>query len=283
MKKISIDEMKSIELSILIDVDKFCRENKIQYSICGGTLLGAVRHGGFIPWDDDVDIMMPRKDYIRFIEEYRNENYVVRSIENDEDYWGCFARVFDKRTMIKHDTMYFEKKGDGICIDVFPVDNLPDGIIRRKILFLEQEIMVNLYKASVASYTKTNRYRDIDGKFTYTRSALRNVCKYIAVTLFRPLPSKKIIKIINKNASRWKNQSTKFVASIVDCHYGADCEVMPSEKFYKIKNIKFEGVELMASEAYDIYLKRMYGDYMKLPPIDKRVRHHDSKAYWKNE
>ena len=111
MKKIETEEMKKLELDMLIDVAKFCDENDIRYYLSGGTLLGAVRHKGFIPWDDDIDISMPRPDYLKFVSTYNgsSEFYQVQSIENNDKYWRTFAKVFDTRTYLKEDAIRMPK------------------------------------------------------------------------------------------------------------------------------------------------------------------------------
>ena len=111
MRKISDEDMKALALTMLKDVAKFCDDHNIKYYLCGGTLLGAVRHKGFIPWDDDIDIMMPRPDYLRFLELYNGTNprYVVKAIENDETYWRTFAKVFDTATHLEEPAIYLDK------------------------------------------------------------------------------------------------------------------------------------------------------------------------------
>ncbi|OBZ33321.1 phosphorylcholine transferase LicD [Megasphaera sp. DISK 18] len=112
MGKINNEQMKKLELSMLLDVAQFCDEHSIRYYLCGGTLLGAIRHKGFIPWDDDIDIMMPRPDYMKFVNSYNgsNKNYIVKSIENDSDYWRTFAKVFDLNTFLQEDAIRVPKK-----------------------------------------------------------------------------------------------------------------------------------------------------------------------------
>ena len=133
MRKISDEDMKALALTMLKDVAKFCDDHNIKYYLCGGTLLGAVRHKGFIPWDDDIDIMMPRPDYLRFLELYNGTNprYVVKGIENDDRYWRPFAKVFDLHTEL--DEPIYNVKGltNHVFLDVFPVDVIPDDTFTR--------------------------------------------------------------------------------------------------------------------------------------------------------
>ncbi len=147
MRKITLDEMKSLELEMLKDVAAFCDKNHIRYYLSGGTLLGAVRHKGFIPWDDDIDIIMPRPDYMKFVSSYNGSHplYYVKSIENDPRYWRTFAKVFDSRTFLKEDAIRIDKPGNAVFIDIFPMEGLPPSRMQQYILFKEQEFLNFLY------------------------------------------------------------------------------------------------------------------------------------------
>ena len=127
MEEIGIDKLKQIQLDMLKDIHAFCVEHDIRYSLAFGTLLGAVRHKGYIPWDDDVDIMMPREDYNRFIRSYGNNIYRIADMSVNPDYGLPFAKVEDVLTVIEENV----EGGSvfGIYIDVFPVDYIPDNMI----------------------------------------------------------------------------------------------------------------------------------------------------------
>lgn len=128
MKLITKQELRDVQINILDAIDSFCIGKNITYWLCGGTLLGAVRHKGYIPWDDDIDIMMPRTDYERFIVEFKGFDYLkVISHNTDESYPFAFATVNDTRTW-KKETRLRKKYAKNICVnvDVFPIDSLPD-------------------------------------------------------------------------------------------------------------------------------------------------------------
>ena len=139
MIEIPLEELKSRQLEILTRIDKFCTEHNIQYSLAFGTLLGAIRHKGYIPWDDDIDIMMLRSDYNRFISLFYDEQLRVLSIENESRYILPFAKVVDNNSiLIEQSTMELPL---GIYVDIFPVDNIPDDISLRNDFYRKKKIL----------------------------------------------------------------------------------------------------------------------------------------------
>lgn len=127
MQTLTLREIQEIELNILSDIDRFCRENGIRYSLDGGTLLGAVRHHGFIPWDDDIDIIMPREDYDRFLKSYQSKNGQYRLYTKDTIpayRTQMFAKVIDTQT-IANEELYQQQDAYGLWVDIFPADYVP--------------------------------------------------------------------------------------------------------------------------------------------------------------
>lgn len=131
MRLISFEEHKKIQLSILRDIDVFCQKNQIKYFLAFGTLLGAIRHKGFIPWDDDIDIAMPRPDYNKFILSFNGmvDNLKVLAPEIDLDYYAPYANVYDTRTVLEEKGTSHLKFEIGVKIDVFPIDGVPTNKI----------------------------------------------------------------------------------------------------------------------------------------------------------
>lgn len=284
MRKISDEDMKVLALTMLKDVAKFCDDHNIKYYLCGGTLLGAVRHKGFIPWDDDIDIMMPRPDYLRFLELYNGTNprYVVKGIENDDRYWRPFAKVFDLHTEL--DEPIYNVKGltNHVFLDVFPVDGIPDDTFTRIKRFREQEILSKLCSAAVMNYKSSTVYAgkmDVKSKI---KLFIRNTIKFTLITLLKPVSSTYLLKLVNRNAQKTDYRTANYVGTIVDCHYGAACEMLPKEGFENGVRLPFEDSEFWAMGNYKLYLQNLYGDYMKLPPESSRVTHHGFEAYWKD-
>ena len=146
MKTINTEELKKIQVEILDYVDKFCEERNIKYSLYAGTLIGAVRHKGFIPWDDDIDIMMLRSDYERFLKELHEEKdsrYKILDFRYDHSYHYAFAKVIDSKTQLREEVID-PYDGLGIYIDIFPIDVLPDNKLKIRLVYLIQWIFFNI-------------------------------------------------------------------------------------------------------------------------------------------
>lgn len=266
MKEIDIDELKHLQLEMLKKIDSFCNENKIKYFLTAGTLIGAVRHGGYIPWDDDIDIMMLRSDYDKFLQLFNGkiENLVVDAPELNWNYYAPYANVYDNRTLLEEGA-YNGHRGQeiGVKIDVFPFDILPDSellytITRRLVRFLNK---IMAAKRNVQPFYKMR-------------------IKTIFVRLFFCwLPFSTIQKIIRFIAtSNTKNTDGDIFLRTFDI-----TEPMRARKevFASTKMLKFEDYSFPVPVEYDEYLKIRFGDYMKLPPVEKRVAEHNFKAYWK--
>ena len=281
MQELNVEQIKKLQLNILKDVACFCERNNIRYSLCGGTLLGAIRHKGFIPWDDDIDIFMPRPDYIRFMETYYDDKgrYKATSIYNDDKFWNKIGNVFDMKTIIDCPSYNIDKSRNHVFIDIYPLDGVPRNYIKRKLMFSMNALIHFVYAGSIYSYMKSLRYVDRSSKMLKIKEIGRNIIKYLAITLFRPLPTSYICRLATQNASQYDYETEMEVAAFVGGERNGEKEVMPKKIFEKMKKQKFEDTEFYITDAYDIYLKNLYGDYMKLPPEDKRVPHHGYKAY----
>ena len=266
MKQLSGKEIKEIQLEILKSIHNFCSERNIRYSLAYGTLLGAVRHKGYIPWDDDVDIMMPRPDYERFIKEYPdfNNHYMVQTYINDESYYLAFAKVYDNRT----EQIIFPTK-TGVFVDVFPIDGIPENIAERDIYIKSK---LTLVFKNILYTCKNNVFRPGNKIF--------NTIKYIVKRIMYPSRKQAIIKL-NKLWNSNLFDSSKYAGVIVDVDALEHRGQVEREIFEKYITASFEGVEFKIIENYDIFLSSQYGDYMQLPPEEERVPGHAAPVYWK--
>ena len=259
-KEITLEKLRNIQLDILDKIHSFCIERGIRYSLGGGTLLGAVRHKGYIPWDDDIDIMLPRPDYDRFLKEFEGiyKQYTLQTYMNDESYSFPFAKVYDNRTVLVEDGAC-----NGIYVDVFPIDGLPE----------KNEIPKFLYKLEILKHniTKTSKY------YLFQKGWSLKFRYYIKKILY-PKRSESIFKL-EELLHSYNFETTNLAGSILG-RYG-DIEVMDGHVFKSYVKLAFDGRKYYAIADYDLYLTKHYGDYMQLPPKEKQVSNHSFKAWWK--
>lgn len=278
MKEISLEEQKKLQLDMLIDFANFCDKNNITYYLSGGTLLGAIRHKGFIPWDDDIDIMMPRDDYERAINLYKNDVYVLDAIENNPLCWERYARIYNKKTIIFSNVR--NKYKEHIFIDIFPIDGLSNNKLSQKYVFFMQKILTTAHLASVLDFSLSNRYADKNAGFYNWKIYVRTFIKYLLILTVGNIKPQVWIKLMTILAKKRNFYKSDWVAVLIAASYGSK-EIMPKNIFRSKIQVDFESHKFWAPVGYDYYLKSLYGDYMKLPPIEKRQSHHDFKAYWK--
>ena len=280
MKEINLEELKNIELNMLIDFAKFCDDNNFTYYLSGGTLLGAIRHRGFIPWDDDIDIMMPREDYNKAIKTYKNDIYKIDSIRENPNSYNRYARINNIKTKLESNLRQHLK--ESVFIDIFPIDGLAGSKFKQDVIFGIQQILIAFHLSTILKYTISSRYEDREAGFFAWRKYLRTFIKFVMVaTIGRTNPGI-WASILNKIASRYSFYNRDYVAILVSGPHFTK-ERMPKNIYKNKVKVEFEGYKFWAPDGYDYYLKSLYGNYMELPPIDKRISHHDFKAYWKEE
>lgn len=259
-REVTLAEMREIQLDILRKVHKFCIEHSLRYSLGGGTLLGAIRHKGYIPWDDDIDIMMPRPDYTRFLQEFEGvySHLSLQHFGNDITCWIPFAKVYDNRTYLRE-----RYQQSGVYIDVFPIDGLPK---QEKI-----NAFIKKYNYLLYRIIKTTPVHLV------TKTYLTTIKYYIKRLLFlgRNEYLHQFFVLVNENPF-----DTSENAGAICGVYG-EKEIMRKDIFESFISVPFEGGKYMAIKEYDKYLKQHYGDYMSLPPKEKQVSHHEYKAYWR--
>ncbi|MCF0211052.1 MAG: LicD family protein [Bacteroidales bacterium] len=258
-KTIDLEELKKIQINILDAIEQFCTERKIRYSIGYGTLLGAVRHKGYIPWDDDLDIIMPYPDYQRFLQEFDGyKPYLqVQSMRKDLYYRFPFAKVFDNRTILIEKTIR-----SGVYVDIFPVVGFPET--EEKFKQFVEEYHKNYLLMRIA--TKRIGEKPLKACFNAVKR-----CFY---------PDKdKIMQRIENIYSRYPFDEAEFAGVIPN--YYKHRRYIKADIFRSYSTQTFEGKNYTALENYDAFLSATYGDYMTLPPEDKRHSEHVFKAYWK--
>lgn len=265
MREIQLDELRKLQMQILDYVDAFCRKHGIKYTISGGTLLGAVRHGGYIPWDDDMDIQMLRDEYTKFTKiwnEHKDEHpFELISIESGNAIGYVFGKIHNPQTI----TYVHGLERTGVYIDVFPVDIVLDegdfSKRRKRITALKRKESA----AFVLSYSKTSHV------------GLLQVIKCWLMTMGKPRTY--FSAKINRIAAERNASGGPYVFEMVA---GIKCKrPMPKAIFEEYSDIAFEDKYYMAVKDFDSYLTATFGDYMTPPPVEKQVREHNFKAYWR--
>lgn len=258
---LSSDEVKRDELEILLRFAEMCDSLGLKYSLAGGTLLGAVRHHGFIPWDDDIDVCMARPDYERFVAEgaalvsevgLRFEPYYGTTMETTP-----FVKLVNPSIAVQ---AWKEAKQSYLWVDVFPVDGLPDNPTEVERIYNDANVP---RQALIAAATTASSGRNV----------LRRVVKAVMDPVLRTQAAGNAFgRKLNEIARAVPYGSTESVGSITWGMYGVG-ECIPLSGFEKQTPIQFEGHEFTCMSCWDEYLTGIYGDYMQLPPVEQRVSH----------
>lgn len=272
--EMELKEVQQCALEILKAVTDLCDKLNVRYYLAYGTLIGAVRHEGFIPWDDDIDIMMPRPDYDRFIS-YLKDNpeaikpYYPINIETTPNYPHNQTRIYDSNTVLD----VFDEKdcGLGVFIDIIVLEGLGNDYnqaikIMRKARYLS---------SSIFQAARTNFH------YGLTKGFFRRMVKPLFYAYTHLLGKRYFMK---ESYALYKNldyNNSTYVGSVRWCTYAPYKETFLIKHFDGTKKCKFEGYLFSIPEGYDDVLRQLYGNYMKLPPVEDRIAHHLYKAYKK--
>lgn len=271
MREIDIKETKEIGLSTLVFFADFCKRNNLCYFLGYGTLLGAIRHGGFIPWDDDIDLCMPRTDYDRLLlmkEELFETPYELVSPETNPQFEFPFAKICRKDTLILP-SRFVNGYVYGCSIDIFPLD---------AISYEEDELFVSdTYKK-----IRENNLRILNQYHNYTGGQLlkglkgfSKKCVYRATSFIKGPMSKRMLDYSRLFAQNPINEKTTYLATI------SGEAIFRKNWFDESIEMAFEGNIFNAPAQYDSILRQQYGDYMKFPPESERVIPHCFQAFYK--
>lgn len=262
-RKLDYQEVKERQLAILDYVAGVCRKHGIKWFIAYGTLIGAIRHHGYIPWDDDVDIAMKRKDYNHFLAVLKQEPhpyFKVLDMDTSPRYFNEFAKIHDIRTRLKHKSIR-KSYPQGIFIDVFPIDCYNVRRVTRIMRLLDRV----RYYSIIDSETQKRQ----DGP----HPGLKRVLWYV----LHILPPRFWARIILFVRRIFMRENGLYEGNLVSCL--GEKERFPAGIFNDMMNVPFEGRMLPAPKAYDRILRQLYGDYMILPPEEERKRGHFEDVY----
>ena len=266
MHELTLDELKRIEFDILKHFDAFCKEHNIRYYLGYGTLLGAIRYKKFIPWDDDVDVLVPREDYERLLKIYEdNEQYKLFAFEKDGKLQYPFAKLCDLSTRKVIKEFHNTDAIPGVEVDIFPLDCWHSDYKRA------QKEARSIYRDIL--FLQASQRRESPIKKGVKSLVWKMISFYARIRTYKYF-DKKIVKKSKAN----KQDNPAFVGSKSWCIYG-ERGIIPAEVFAKTVDIEFEGQMFPAPIGWDKYLTCLYGDYLPEPPKEKQKTHHSFIAY----
>ena len=243
-----VERMHKVTFKILVDIDNYCKENNLVYYLSGGSCLGAVRHQGFIPWDHDADIMMPRKDYEKFLLNFESAysgRYKVGSLMSDKEWIRAYSKVWDVRTKLidkgRNDVVR------GVSVDIFPIDGMPENEKKQKFYYKRAQLLFYFHlQFSRIGFDEHEKLK-------------------IIKSILRKFPGKwgarRLAIMIDEYAKKYDFDTSKYVAATVACHYG-EKETLSREDVRYAVELPFEGKMFPVMNGYEHYLSNLYGNYM---------------------
>lgn len=266
--KAKVKKMQQVILQIMCDIDDFCRKNDITYFLSGGTCLGAVRHQGFIPWDDDGDLMMPRKDYERFLTSFAKEyegKYQVGSVFTDETWQRPSAQVCDLQSRIVQKNLDYKPRG--IFLDIFAIDGLPVSKWHQKWYYKKLRVLDGIRHTGIRTkFNEEEKHRLL--KKTVALFTKKHGARGLAVKM-------------DRYAAKFDFDTSPQVAASLPIHYG-ERETIDKEHFSEAVYMPFEGKSFPVPKGYQTYLSNLYGDYMQIPE-DAAEKGYSHLDFWEVE
>lgn len=265
MKELSLQELKEIEFDILKVFDDFCKENNIRYYLAYGTLLGAIRYKKFIPWDDDVDLLIPREDFNRMIKLFQDsDRYRLFAFDRNPNFIYPFAKLCDMTT--RKDEFGYENGVDlGVDIDLFPLDTWDNDLENAK--KEAKRIKKHMFHLGLTRLKKADSVNPI-----------KRVVKSVVMIFCKMRGAKYFLDKIEKETCKPGAKGNAYVGAKSWCVYG-ERGIIPAEAFAQSIDVEFEGRMFPAPIGYDTYLTCLYGDYLPEPPKEKQKTHHSFRAY----
>lgn len=263
-------EIQQTQAGILRYFDKICKENNIVYYLSNGTLLGAVKYRGFIPWDDDVDVFVPRPDYDRLVKlsGIDANGYRLFAQERNTPWHLPFAKLCDERTLVKEGTADVGSE-HGLALDVFPLDYWNGGE------------KTAVWQARYCGWIRRCFSASLETEFQTPRTGWKRMVLLLIWKYSRLRGADHFKKKIDKELLRGRGSKKQFCGSVAWSLYGGR-EVLPAELFAGTVPVQFEGNDYPAPVGYAVYLKSLYGDITQDPPAEQQKPHHHMQV-WRKE
>ncbi len=273
-RELTLTEIQAREYELLKQFDAYCKRHGLTYCLCGGTLLGAVRHKGFIPWDDDIDLMMPREDYERLRDLSRGETVSdclrVR-YPGDAGYPYGFMKAVDTRTVVYERNITRDEQRTGLALDIFPLDRMYVSPWKNRLLLTRVKFWIQVGKVGA-------------GMVRAEKDSLKKRLRNLVMLLLRPIAAcvsyEKAMARVDRIASGRRTLAPYILGNLGWPNQWKD--MFPKEVFDSYVDLDFGADKFPCPVGYDAYLTQLYGDYMRIPKEGERAAH-SFRAYWRDE
>lgn len=259
-----LNKLHQILLKLLGEVNRICEKHNISYFATGGTAIGAVRHKGFIPWDDDMDIGMTRDNYEKFLsvcDDELSDQFFILNYETNKNYYAYFSKLCIRGTTFVESETTHLKYDHCVFLDIFPYDNVPDDLKQRNKFYKKINISYQLYKCR--SLWKVS---NLAGK---KQKIIGSIVRPIIHVLLLPIPKKVLYNHLNKLIRSYNNLDCIYLTTL-----GHNINLAEKNTIDDLLKVPFANIYIYILRNYDAWLRQQYGDYMLLPPVDKRYNHH---------
>ena len=267
-----MNELQKKELNLFKAFVKVCEKHNLRYFLVGGSALGAIRHKGFIPWDDDIDVGMPREDYDKFVllqDEFKDTPYFIQTWKSDSCYIYNYGKLRDSSTTFIENAYMNHRINHGVWIDIFPIDGFTREVIKReKFAKKINHIWFQVY----FSYLPALRRK------VHKQTFLKDIALNIVAGLFYIFD---IAHYRNKHVEKYVRKVPLNEAVMAGNFFGFNMkrEAMDANLFKEFIKVPFEDMEAVVLKDYDTYLRNLYGEYMTPPPVEKQIGHHYNKGF----